>query len=109
MLAVFVTLLVGQLERNSQHVIALILPLILLLRTELSWIQTCNRSGLLSHFIIILHKLKHAHGRTNDTLMFINCQLKVYFALLLGCWEIRHGYISILVCLSCQQAVKQES
>lgn len=56
MLAVFVALLVGQLERNSQHVIGLVLPLILLLRTELTRIQTWNRSGLLSHFITVLNK-----------------------------------------------------
>lgn len=60
MLAVFVALLVGQLQRHSQHVLGLVLPLILLLRAELTWIQTCNRSKLLSQvFIIIQHELKN--------------------------------------------------
>lgn len=60
MLAVFVALLVGQLERHSQHVLGLVLPLILLLRAELTWIQTCNRSKLLSRFFIIIqHELKN--------------------------------------------------
>lgn len=66
MLAVFVALLVGQLERHSQHVLGLVLPLILLLRAELTWIQTCNRSKLLSQFFIIIqHELKNESVHTD--------------------------------------------
>lgn len=54
MLAVFVALLVAQLERHSQHVLGLVLPLILLLRAELTWIQTWNRSKLLSQFLLLI-------------------------------------------------------
>lgn len=39
-LTVFVALLVGQLERNSQHAVSLFLPLVLLLRPELTRVQT---------------------------------------------------------------------
>lgn len=42
-LTVFVALLVGQLERNSQHAISLFLPLVLLLSPELTRVQTWHR------------------------------------------------------------------
>lgn len=49
MLAVLVSLLVGQLERNSQQVIGLILPLVLLLSPELTGIQAWYRSRVTFH------------------------------------------------------------
>lgn len=39
LLAVFVALLVRKLERNSKHVLCLILPLVLLLRAEVTRVQ----------------------------------------------------------------------
>lgn len=56
MLAVLVTLLVGQLEGNPHHVVGLVLPLVLVLGPELRGVQTWRRRGLLSHFTFILHK-----------------------------------------------------
>lgn len=38
---IFVALLIGQLERNSQHALSFFFPLVLLLSPELTWIQTC--------------------------------------------------------------------
>lgn len=69
MLAVFVALLVGQLERHSQHVLGLVLPLILLLRAELTWIQTWNRSKLLlqfNYYSAQIKELKCAYRPTKD-------------------------------------------
>lgn len=42
-LAVFVALFVGELERNSHHAVCLFLPLVLLLSSELTWVQTWLR------------------------------------------------------------------
>lgn len=48
-LAVFVALLVGQLDRSSQHAVSLLLSLVLLLGSELARVQTWDGQQLSIH------------------------------------------------------------
>lgn len=112
MLAVLVALLVGQLEGNPQHVVGLVLPLVLVLGPELRGVQTWRTSGTSRHISpSYLHKCTCVCVCMRKISQFtsINRQRGRCFELLLGCCEIRHDHVSILVCLSCQRAVKQES